>query len=460
MTEAAAGAAALRDPRTAATLASGDGALRRTVFDVAMAGLAAADPENATRRAVRYDGAADVLTVAGRTYPLGGRGRVLVLGAGKASFPVARALVAILGDRLAGGVVVTRDPATVDVGPVRVMHADHPLPTHRSVAAAQAILGCAIDAGPDDLVLACFTGGSSALACLPPEGVSLQDKRALHQLLLSSGLAITDINAVRKHVSLVKGGRVAVAAAPARIVNLTVSDVARSPLDAVTDPTVQDTVAPAQARQILHGAGLWDQVPASIREHLTQPHDAVVLDPTPQTVVLADGVSTAAAMAAAARAAGFVPVVIDQAVEGDAAEVGARLCRDALEAARSRQAPVMLLGCGGESVVTLTATARFGDGGPNQECALVAAQLLTGHRAAAVFLDTDGSDGGTEYAGALVDGTTAPAASGVGVDLSAAIQAHRATEACEKLSSAVWLGHTGTNVNDMFAIAVTKEDLP
>lgn len=458
--DTATGPRAMSDPRTAAALATGDAALRRAVFEVAMAGLRAADPRAATHRVVTYDATGDVVTVDGRDYPLTTKGRVLVVGAGKASHPIATALVEILGARVSGGVVVTRDPAVGDLGPVRVLHSDHPLPTARSIVAAEAILACVRSAGPDDLVLACFTGGSSALASLPPDGVAPEDKRELHRLLLSSGLSICDINAVRKQVSLVKGGRVAVAAAPARLVNLTVSDVAGSPLDAVTDPTVQDGSTIEQARDVLRAAGLWDAAPSGIRAHLGEDRPTVTLAATPQTVILADGATTAAAMADAARAGGFRAVVVPDEVEGDAVAVAERLCRQALAEAAGDPAPLMLIGCGGESVVTLSGVQAFGDGGPNQECALAAARLLGGRHAAAVFLDTDGSDGGTEYAGAIVDGTTASAAAGLGVDLDAEISSHRATQACEKVAAALWLGHTGTNVNDMFAIAVTKEELP
>ncbi len=448
---------AVDDPRTATALTTGDSRLRRAVFEVAQAGLVAADPGAATRRVVGYDPRDDVVTVEGRSYPLGGRGRVLVIGAGKATHPIAAALVEILGSRIGGGVVAARDPAARDLEPLRVLTSDHPLPTARSARAAEAILDCARSAGPDDLVLACFTGGSSALASLPPEGVPLADKRVLHELLLASGLAITDINAVRKQVSLLKGGRVALAALPARLVNLTVSDVAGSPLDAVTDPTVADRSSARQAREVLGAAGLWDAVPEAVRRHLLQDLPTPAID-TPHTVVLADGASTVRAMAAAVESAGYRPMVVAEEVEGDARSVAERLCGQALAAAAADPRPLMLVGCGGESVVSLGGAGGFGDGGPNQECALVAAAQLAGHRAAAIFLDTDGSDGGTVYAGAVADGTTAARASVLGIDLQTAVSHHRSTAACEKLGSAIWLGHTGTNVNDLFVIAVAKED--
>lgn len=438
-------------------LTGGHVALRRAVLEVAIAGLRAADPAAATRRVVSYDASIDVVTVDGRDYPLGRVGRVLVVGAGKASYPIAVALEEILGARLAGGVVAVRDPEAAPLARVTIMCADHPLPTERSVQAAQAILACVADAGPDDLVLTCFTGGSSALSSLPPDGVAVEDKRVLHQQLLSSGLAITDINVVRKQVSAVKGGRVALAALPARVVNLTVSDVAGSPLDTITDPTVQDTSDAASARAVLQQAELWNLVPASIRDHLDRSTPTPQLAKEPQTVMLADGASTAAAMGQAAAQLGFEPVLADREIEGHADEVGEYLARRAVGEAASHDRPVMFLGCGGEAVVTVTDDAEFGQGGPNQHAALRAAEVLAGRPSAALFVDTDGSDGGTVYAGALVDGETAQLARKCGVDLAQARADQRSTAVCEQLDLAVRTGHTGTNVNDLFVLLAMPE---
>ena len=274
--------------------------LRHAVVQVAVSGLIAADPGAATRRVVSYDRAADTVRVGRKQYRLVGESRVWVLGAGKASYAVAAALEEILGQRIHGGLVAVRDPSLPPLERTSVVCSDHPLPSGRSVEAAQRILAMAETAGHDDLVLTCFTGGSSSLASLPPDEVPLSDKRRLHELLLSSGLPITEVNAVRKAVSVVKGGRVALAAAPATVVNLTVSDVAGSPLDAVTDPTVQDRASAAHARAILKSNGLWDTVPASVRHHLELNLPTPVVAQEPQTVMLADGASTVSAMAVAA----------------------------------------------------------------------------------------------------------------------------------------------------------------
>jgi glycerate-2-kinase len=336
---------------------------------------------------------------------------------------------------------------------VQVIHSDHPLPSSRSIEAATQILATAKAAGADDIVLATFTGGSSALASLPPPGVSGEDKRVLHELLLSSGLAITEINAVRKSVSAIKGGRVAVAAMPATVVNLTVSDVAGSPLDAVTDPTVQDGGSAAHARSILQRGDLWEQVPASVRTHLDADLPTPLLGREPQTVMLADGASTVAVMDDAAQALGFRAVRIDEEVEGESDEVGTLLANRLLEElAAAAEHPVMLFGCGGESVVTVTSTEAFSLGGPNQHAALRAAGALRGVRAAALFIDTDGSDGGTELAGALIDGATVDLAESRGVDIGSSIDEQRSSNACRALNAAVRTGHTGTNVNDLFVL--------
>ncbi|MEO8330316.1 MAG: DUF4147 domain-containing protein, partial [Candidatus Nanopelagicales bacterium] len=427
--------------------------LRRASLQVAAVGLLTADPAAATRREVRFNVATDTLTIGDVDYPLSSASRVWVVGAGKASYLVALALEEIVGERVEGGVVAVRDPDLQPLRRVQIVHSDHPLPSSRSVDAAVQILAIAQAAGADDIVIASFTGGSSALASLPPSGVSPKDKRVLHQLLLSSGLAITEVNVVRKSVSAVKGGRVAEAAAPATVVNLTVSDVAGSPLDAVTDPTVQDRASAAEARSILQRSGLWERVPASIREHLDADLPTPTLGREPQTVMLADGTSTVAAMVDAARALGFRPVTLDEEVEGESDEVGPRLARLLIEElSASDEQPLMLLGCGGESVVTVTSPDAFSLGGPNQHAALRAVGALHGVRSAALFIDTDGSDGGTELAGALVDGATADLAESRSVDISSLLAEQRSSDACRALDAGVRTGHTGTNVNDLFVL--------
>ncbi len=445
----------------AADLASvGMPELRAQALRVAMAGLEACDVGRATEQAVQATD--DGIAVAGREYELGPDAHVFVLGSGKATLAIAAALERLLGERIDGGAIVVRDGANaIPLERIDVLVADHPLPSQRSAAAARRIAELADRAGPDDLVLTSFTGGSSALTSLPPAGISMAEKRLLHEMLLGSGAPIVEINAVRKHVSAIKGGRLAARIAPARLVNLTVSDVAGDVLDAITDPTVQDTSTVPEAVAILRDRGLWDGLPAAIGDHLAS--DAAHsprLPNEPQTVLLVTGAGACEAMVAEARSSGLVAHVVSTELEGEAATLGRELAELALHCARDGfpvAPPCVLVGCGGEATVTLKLNGlggSFGAGGPNQEAAAAAAALLDGAPVSACFLDTDGSDGGTRAAGAIVDGHSARRARESDIDLEAAVGEHRSGEALAELGDAIVTGPTQTNVNDMFVLAV------
>ena len=329
--------------------------LRAAVLDVVEAGLAASDPGDAVERLVGLDG--DALVVDGVPHDLR-TGRLLVMGAGKATLSIAAALQRILGDRIDGGLVVVPRGHGRPLGRIEVVEADHPLPTEASLAAAQRLAALAGTVTRGDLVLGCFTGGSSALACLPAAGVTLAEKHELHRLLVRSGAGIGEVNAVRKHVSGIKGGRLAHAMAGGRIVNLTVSDVSGGALDAITDPTVQDTTTVGDAIEALRIHGLWDQVAGSVRRHLESggAESPSLAGAAVRTVVLVDGETACRAMAERAAEVGYRPIVISTSLEGESREVGATLIDLGRESARSGRpftAPCMLIGCGGETTVTI-----------------------------------------------------------------------------------------------------------
>ena len=435
--------------------------LRALALQVATAGLEACDVGRATRDVVELTDAG--VAIAGVEYPLADHARVVVIGSGKATLAITAALEEILGERLDGGVVVVREGAhTLALARVDVLVADHPLPSERSAQAARTLTELAAGVNADDLIIAAFTGGSSALTSLPPAGVSIEDKRLLHERLLGSGAPIIEINSVRKHVSAVKGGRLAAMIAPARLVNLTVSDVAGDVLDAITDPTVQDTSTVDHALEVLHDRGLWEDLPESIREHLaSEDAHSPFLEAEPHSVILVNGAGACEAMVATARAAGVDAHVVSTQLEGEAVTVGRQLAELALGCLRDGRPaapPCVLVGCGGESTVTLSsngAGGSFGAGGPNQEAAVAAALAL--HEGAPVsgcFLDTDGSDGGTDAAGAIVDGHSHRRAREAGIDLHAAVGDHRSGEALAGLGDLIATGPTQTNVNDMFVLAV------
>jgi glycerate 2-kinase len=434
--------------------------LREQVLRIAIAGLASAQPGTAVAEAVRLEG--DDLLVDGHRHRLGGGGGIVVLGAGKASVAIAAALDGTLGERLSGGLVVAKEAHT-GLKRVESLVADHPLPSARSAAAGRRLLELAGGLEADDLALCCFTGGSSALSAVPPAGVSIEEKRELHALLLASGMPIAEMNAVRKHVSDSKGGRIAELAAPATVINLTVSDVAHHPLDAITDPSVPDTTTAADAVAVLRDYELWERVAPSVRRHLETPAaespdlSAVQI----QSVVLASGRTVCDAMTLEATSLGLRPIVLSTTLEGEARWIGtfvSDLARASFTRGVPFAPPCVLLGCGGEGTVELDdGGGVFGLGGPNQEASLAAAAALAGAQVAALFIDTDGSDGGTEIAGGIVDGTSAARAVEAGADLRAALLAHRSSEPLEKLGDAVRTGATNTNVNDLFVVAIAGE---
>jgi glycerate 2-kinase len=430
--------------------------LREHAVGIAAAGLASAHPGAAVAEVVRLEG--NELVVDGMRHPLAAGGRIVVLGAGKASLAIAAALEPILGDRLAGGVVAVKEGGE-SLRRIEVLEADHPLPSERSVAAGRRLMELAAGLGAGDIALCCFTGGSSALSAVPPAGVTVEEKRELHALLLAAGVPITQMNAVRKHASASKGGRIAELAAPAEVINLTVSDVAHDPLDAITDPSVPDTTTPQDAIAVLRDYELWERVPRSIRRHLdsagaASPQlDARLI----QSVILASGSTVCDAMTLEATALGLPSVVLSTTLEAEARWIGAtigNLARESWARGAPFTPPCALLGCGGEGTVELVAGAAFGAGGPNQEAALAAAAAVAGAQVAALFIDTDGSDGSTAVAGGIADGTTRARAAEAGVDPRAALLGHRSSGALEALADEVRTGPTHTNVNDLFVVVI------
>jgi len=439
----------------------GDQQLRATVLDLAELALAALSPSAGLRRSVALDG--DHLVAGGRSYDLSAVDRLVVLGAGKASAEVTTALAEMLGSRLDGGVVVVPRAAEKPMGRLTVLPGEHPVPGPASVTGARALLEQAGRLGVRDLAICVFTGGSSALASLPPPGISAAEKARLHRLMLSSGMSVVEINTVRKHVSLIKGGRLARAIAPARILNLTVSDVVGDPLDCITDPTVQDTSAAADALSVLREWELLDRVPGSVRQYLTDCAESTspdLGDVDIHSVLLARGEDGSEAVLKAAAARGLSGVRLGGSLEGEAATAGrvlATLARESRATGSPWPRGTVVVACGGECTVNLgpDTDALFGRGGPSQEAAIGAALALDGAAGiVALFADTDGSDGGTAIAGGLVDWSTAGRARKQGLSLRKGLVDHATTALLEACGDAVLTGATLTNANDLVIIGV------
>ena len=441
----------------------GERELRTVAIDIIEHALQAADPYRALCRRIGCEGGQ--LHVDGRSIPLPEHGRVIFVGAGKASYPIAKAIEELLGERLSEGLVICKYGQEGTLERIRLVHAAHPIPDDAGANATCVIIGLLQRTGPGDLVIAGITGGSSALMGLPCEPISLADYGTLTNQLLGCGANIIEINAVRKHVSMVGGGKLAELIHPdAMLINITVSDVIGDPLDYITDPTVPDTSTLADARATLDRYELWASIPKSVSAFLRPGGQA---RETPKTfsrrnfsdVLL---LSASAACEEAARRGGELglqSLILSTRFEGESQELGNVFAAIAAEIGRTERpvrAPALLIG-GGETIVRLNGGA-VGSGGPNQEFAAAAAVALDGVRNTLVAgLDSDGTDGPTGVAGAMIDGGTMARARALGIDLRRQLRQHDVTSALEQMDDAIVTGATGTNVNDLkFAIVMNS----
>lgn len=437
-------------------LSRGNRTLRKTALEVIEHALSGADPYAATRRLLTLKG--DHLHVGDVMLDLSDRPRIYILGAGKATFPIARALEELLGDRITDGIVICKRGQEGTLDRSQMILASHPIPDAAGMDGAQKTLAMARQTGPGDIVLCCYTGGSSALLPYPVAGISLDEKRAVNQLLLSCGANIIEINAVRKHVSRVKGGRLAAALHPkAHLINLTVSDVIGDPLDYITDPTVPDTSTIRDAQATLNRYDLWDRVPASVAAYLKTdgpeketPKARDFAGKSCHDFILVPGDAACTAAAEKARTLGLESMILSTMMEGESSELGRTFSAVAKEIVLNRQPlnPPCAIIAGGETTVKVGD--QFGFGGPNQEFALAAACEIAGLDQVLVCgIDSDGTDGPTDFAGAMVDGQTVHRAQSADIDIHSSLNRHNVTNALQQLGDLVVTGATGTNVNDL-----------
>ena len=377
-------------------------------------------------------------------------GRTVVIGAGKAAAAMARAVEEHWQGPLEG-LVVTRYGHRVPTDAVEVVEAAHPVPDAGGRAAAARILALAEGLEPDDLALCLISGGGSALLTLPAPGVALADKQAVTGALLRSGATIGEINCVRKHLSAIKGGRLGAACHPARLVSLLISDVpGDDPAVIGSGPTVPDPTTFAEALAVLRSYGIDE--PAALIRHLEQgaeetPKEGDSRLAGAETRIVATPAMALAAAADAAREAGYAPVILGDALEGEARA----LAREHAALARDAATGTVLLS-GGEATVTVTGAGR---GGPNAEYALALALALEGAPGIfAIACDTDGIDGTEDNAGALVTPETLARGRAAGEDAAARLAANDAYGFFAALDDLVMTGPTLTNVNDFRAILV------
>jgi hydroxypyruvate reductase len=401
--------------------------------------------------------AADPARVVPPHLPAPPRGRTVVVGAGKAAATMARAVEAHWKDALSG-LVVTRYGHGVPCQRIEVVEAAHPVPDAAGREAARRILEAVRGLGEDDLVLCLISGGGSALLALPAPGLTLEDKQAVNRALLRSGADIGEMNCVRKHLSAIKGGRLAAAAWPARVVTLMISDVpGDDPAVIASGPTVADPTSFADARSILEKYEI--EPPAAVRRRLDRAHDET---PKPgdlrlaraESVIVARPMESLEAAATVARAAGLEPVILGDAIEGEAREVARAMARDAI--ARQQRlapgAPPLVLLSGGETTVTVRGAGR---GGRNAELMLALVLEIAGRPGiAAIACDTDGIDGTEDNAGCIGDGGSVARGRALGLDAAARLADNDGYGFFAALGDLVVTGPTLTNVNDFRAIVV------
>lgn len=436
----------------------------RAIFE---AGLKAVSPGEALRRHLRIENSVMVLKRAAgqeERLDLDQFQRIFIIGGGKASASMARAVEELLGHRVSGGAVVVKHGHGEPLERTELYEAAHPVPDKAGLAGAQRIMDLLSQTGASDLVICLLSGGGSALLPLPVEGISLEEKQEMTRLLLACAADIREINTVRKHISRIKGGQLARASYPSQVVNLILSDVIGDDLDVIASgPTVPDSSFFADMRRVLEKYNLMERAPISIIEHMERGLGGRVPDtPKPgdplfarvRNLVVGNNMMALQASAQEAARLGYQSLILSSSIDGEAREI-ARVHVAIAREIRATGNPLQPPGCvisGGETTVTLTGS---GLGGRNMEMALAAAPLIEGIQGALILsAGTDGTDGPTDAAGAWVDGTTITRGRRLVLDHRQSLRENNSYPYFKALGDLLITGPTRTNVMDIQIILV------
>lgn len=436
--------------------------LRKDATDIFYAAIEAVHPFKILKGCCHLQG--DTLIAGDRYYDLNLFERVYVVGAGKGSASMAKALEEILGARIAEGIVITKYGHREETKRIEVIEAAHPIPDRRGVEGTEQVLNLLSKTTEKDLVICLFSGGGSALLVDPVEGISLEDKRALTELLLASGADIKEVNALRKHLSKVKGGRLAEKASPSTILSLILSDVVGNDLSTIASgPTYPDPTTFDDCIRIIRKYGLMEKLPQQILKYLQRGVEGKVKetpkggDPVFLSVTnLIIGSNFVALKAAKERAEklGFNAIILSSFIEGEAREVAkvhTAILKEIVKTGNPLDRPACLLS-GGETTVTLKG---YGKGGRNQEFALAAAlEIEELEEVVVLSAGTDGTDGPTDAAGAFADGSTVRRGREVGLDPTSYLDRNDSYSFFKPLKDLFITGPTGTNVMDLMIILV------
>ncbi len=416
--------------------------------------IESADPYRAVRKSLKVEGGK--LVVSGEEFEI--KGRIYLLAFGKAACAMARAAVDVLGAAVHKGVVLTKYGYAENcprMGGIKVIEAGHPVPDGNSLLGAELGLELAEKVGPEDVLLVLISGGGSALFLLPEGGISLEDKIRTNELLLKSGATIYEINTVRKHISAVKGGKLA-KRVRGTVISLILSDVVGDPLEAIASgPTVKDPTTFQDAFRILNLYGVWEKLPESVKKHIElglegKAEETLKEDlPNVHNFIVGSGTMACEAAERKAEELGYNAAVLTTTLEGEARDVAVAIGSIIEEISRNNRPlkkPAVLI-AGGEWTVTVGE--GTGLGGPNQEFALSIARKIAGLNAVVLAVDTDGTDGPTDAAGGIVDGETLKKLKKARIDVEEALRRHDAYHALERVGALLRTGPTGTNVNSL-----------
>jgi len=434
---------------------------REATLDVIEYAIKAVDAYEATKKKVNIDN--NRLAVGDLSYNLLKVENIYVVGGGKATFSIAQALNEILGERITRGVINVKKGENRRLSHIKVIEADHPLPDEMGLKGTKEIIELTKEAKEGDLVFCAITGGASALMPSPAGKISLEDKKNVTLLLLKCGATIDEINPVRKHISAIKGGRLASYIHPAELINLIVIDeIAGLPWG----PTVPDTTTFEDAINVLRKYRLWAMVPDSVRTHLERGlTDPSLETPKPKDfkglkvhdIVIANNDMACEAAQKRAEALGFSSTILSTVLEGESSEVGvvlAGIAREVEIKGRPLKPPCVIVS-GGETTVTITGEA--GEGGRNQELTLsLALKIMGSKQIVAASIGTDGTDGPTDIAGGLVDNSTVKRAREKGIDIFEEVRKHNSSYVLMSLGDAIYTGPTGTNVMDLNIVVITS----
>jgi len=430
------------------------------------AGLRAADPAEAVRRCVRRTD--HLLSIGRRRYDLRDYERVLVIGAGKASALMAAALEDRLGSRLLGGLVIVKYGHIAPTKKIAVLEAGHPVPDQAGLSATTRLLALISSLTPNDLLFVLLSGGASSLLPAPAPGVTLAEKQRTTELLLRSGAMIQEINGVRKHLSTLKGGRL-LTATKAGVVGLILSDVLGDDLSSVgSGPTAPDPTTYGDACNVLRRYGIWQSIPPSVRAHLLKGrrggHEETPKPWSPlfrrvQNQLIGNNRAAVEAVSRNAGRAGLHPIVLTTSLTGEAGEAAktfGAIAREIVSSNRPAARPALVI-AGGELTVTFRRLKEQaqGKGGRAQEFALASAGEIAGlPRVWIAAFGTDGTDGPTDAAGAVVDGRTVAHALQAGLSPFNVLDRHDSYQLFKQLGGHIITGPTGTNVNDFYLLLV------